>query len=76
LSSVSDLDAELNSAPDSTLRERRATILELSSEKAALHSALHLRNPQLATMYLGSIRVIADASIPDRLPLAAHGLRE
>lgn len=49
---------------------------QLSGKQRALHQALGEQDERLANFYLGALTVLADSSNPDRLPLAAHGLRE
>ena len=50
--------------------------LEISGQKRLLFNALAERDEQLAQIYHGALAVHGDASNPDRLALAAHGLRE
>ena len=50
--------------------------LQLSGQQRALYEALQGKNPQLAEIYLGALTVLFDENHPDRLALAAHGLRE
>jgi hypothetical protein len=47
-----------------------------SGQQRALFEALMERNEQLGNMYIGAVTVLADGSNPERLVLAAHGLRE
>jgi hypothetical protein len=54
------------SPPDTTMTGRQM----------ALYQALGKKDKQLASMYLGALAVLKHASNPDRLSLAAHGLRE
>lgn len=52
------------------------TPVALTGRQLALFNALSAKNARLGSMYLGALRVFADESNPDRLALAAHGLRE
>ena len=54
----------------------RQTELQLSEEQRVLYETLVDMDDQLANIYMGSLRVFADKQNPDRLALAAHGLRE
>lgn len=51
-------------------------LLHLSGQQRGLYEALAEKDIKLASMYYGAIKVISDGSNPDRLTLAAHGLRE
>jgi hypothetical protein len=59
-------------------------IFQLSGKQRVLYDALCERDTQLANetgkkladMYLGALRALADEHNPDRLSLAAHGIRE
>ncbi len=51
-------------------------IVELSGQQLAFHRALTEKSAKLASMYHGALRVLQDDGNPDRLALAAHGLRE
>ena len=48
----------------------------LSGRQLALYRALGKKDHQLASMYLGALSVLKQASNPDRVAQAAHGLRE
>jgi len=64
--------------------EDQRIIFQLSGKQRVLYDALCERDTQLtnepgkklADMYLGALRVLADEYNPDRLSLAAHGIRE
>lgn len=48
----------------------------MSAQQLALHEALGERAEELARMYIGALVVLANPNNPDRLPQAAHSLRE
>jgi hypothetical protein len=48
----------------------------LSGQQRALISVLGERNPLLGSMYVGGIRVLGDASNPERFAHCAHSMRE
>jgi len=48
----------------------------LDGPRKTLFEALHQRDSVSAVIYVGAIRVWADVANPDRLALAAHGMRE
>lgn len=48
----------------------------ITGRQIALCQALGKKDKQLASMYLGALAVLSQSSNPDRLSLAAHGLRE
>jgi hypothetical protein len=50
--------------------------LALTGQQRALHRALVEKDPYLATMYFGARIVLTQPQNPDRLALAAHGIRE
>lgn len=50
--------------------------LRLSPHQEALGDALHRESPDLLTMYLGALYVLAQPENPDRFAMAAHNLRE
>jgi len=50
--------------------------LKLSSRQRTLFESIAKRSQPLSQIYLGTLHVLADESNPDRLALAAHGLRE
>jgi hypothetical protein len=54
----------------------RADVVELSGRARQLWEALSGRNEQLGHMYLGALDVLQHRANPDRLALAAHGIRE
>jgi len=54
----------------------RQTELQLSEQQRVLYETLVDMDDQLANIYMGSLRVLADEQNPGRLALAAHGLRE
>ncbi len=64
--------------------EDHQLVFQISGKQRFLYEALSERDTQLANeqgkkladMYLGALRVLADEHNPDRLPLAAHGIRE
>lgn len=49
---------------------------DLTDQQRALLLALQRRDPKLACMYFGALRVLADEANPEGLPMAAHALRE
>ena len=51
-------------------------ILTLSGQQQALYAALIEKERRLAFMYYGALVVFGHNDNPDRLALAAHGLRE
>lgn len=51
-------------------------LVTLTGRQLALFNALSAKSARLGSMYLGALRVFADEGNPDRLALAAHGLRE
>lgn len=67
-------DTPSSEEPDAGTEDR--TPLELSGQQRALHESLSGKAQSLADMYLGSLTVLSDTRNPDRLALAAHGLRE
>lgn len=48
----------------------------LSGRQLSLHSELGKKNLQLASIYIGALHILKHKPNPDRLALAAHGLRE
>jgi hypothetical protein len=48
----------------------------MSVQQLALYEALGERAEELARMYIGALIVLANPDNPDRLPQAAHSLRE
>lgn len=64
----------MSSSPDIPAQEKKG--LSLSGSENQLHRALSDKDPRIGKMYLGSLMALADESNPDRLPLAAHDLRE
>jgi hypothetical protein len=50
--------------------------LRLSGQQRVLYKALFEKSKSLGDMYLGSLTVLDQKNNPDRLALAAHGLRE
>ena len=48
----------------------------LRDEQNAFLSALERRSPEIATIYYGGLRALADEQNPYRVPLAAHSFRE
>jgi hypothetical protein len=48
----------------------------MSVQQLALHEALEERATELARMYIGALIVLSNPDNPDRLPQAAHSLRE
>lgn len=60
----------------SLLRRPSLEHAQLIGQQQTLHEALINKDPKLARMYLGSIAVLGQKSNQERLPLAAHGLRE
>jgi hypothetical protein len=50
--------------------------LVLSGQQQTLLIALNEKDPKAAKMYLGALHVFQQRANPDRLALAAHGLRE
>lgn len=62
--------------PDPNAAPRLALLQELTDRQATLFQALEKRNPMLACIYLGALKVLGDEANPDAIPLAAHGLRE
>jgi len=53
-----------------------STPLQLSGPQTALYGALLKEDEALGCMYYGALSVFHQSSNPDRIPLAAHGLRE
>jgi hypothetical protein len=51
-------------------------LLQLTGNQQALYGALQVKAATLATIYHGALSVFQDPGNPDRLALAAHGLRE
>jgi len=51
-------------------------VLMLSGQQQALYAALVEKERRLASMYHGALAVFGQRDNPDRLALAAHGLRE
>jgi hypothetical protein len=51
-------------------------LLQLTGNQQALYGALQVKATILATIYHGALSVLQDGGNPDRLALAAHGLRE
>jgi hypothetical protein len=51
-------------------------VLMLSGQQEALYAALSEKERRLASMYYGALAVFGQRDNPDRLALAAHGLRE
>lgn len=51
-------------------------LTELEPHQKVLLSELNSRDPFLADIYFGSLRVLSDNANPDRYHLAAHGFRE
>jgi hypothetical protein len=51
-------------------------VLTLSGQQQALYAALAEKERRLASMYHGALAVFGQHDNPDRLALAAHGLRE
>jgi hypothetical protein len=56
--------------------EMGAEVLTLSGQQQALYAALIEKEHRLASMYHGALAVFGQHNNPDRLALAAHGLRE
>jgi dGTP triphosphohydrolase len=52
------------------------TPLKLSGHQQTLYKGLVDKDQRLADIYLGSLTVLAHTGNPDRLALAAHGVRE
>ena len=50
--------------------------IELSGQQFALYTALSKKDGGLAAMYYGALSVSKQIENPDRMALAAHGLRE
>jgi hypothetical protein len=50
--------------------------MSITSDREALHANLARRNPKMARIYLGGLRVLADEDNPCKYELAAHSLRE
>lgn len=48
--------------------------IEPSQQK--LYQALKERDPNIASMYMGGVSAFAQTGLPDRLPMAAHCIRE
>lgn len=48
----------------------------LTDQQSKLLRLLESLSPEIAQMYYGALRVLSDESNPDRLALAAHGIRE
>jgi hypothetical protein len=63
--------APIEAAPD--LKDLSLTF---TSQQHALYVSLSEKSPDLAKMYFGSLYVLNDPANPDRLALAAHGIRE
>lgn len=51
-------------------------LLQLSGNQLTLYGALHAKGAILGTVYHGALSVLQQGGNPDRLALAAHGLRE
>jgi len=52
------------------------SLVKLTNQQNALHDALTRNDVDLGNMYLGTLFVLAQTENPDRLALAAHGIRE
>lgn len=50
--------------------------LVLAGQQRALAAALREKDQQVETMYLGALHVLRQSANPDRMALAAHGMRE
>lgn len=48
----------------------------MSEKQQKIYQYLITRDPQLADIYIGALKVLADKSNPDRLPQSAHSMRE
>ena len=57
-------------------RRPRGLSLELSAQQRAVLAVLTAKNERLGTMYLGAQFVLRQRDNPDRISLAAHGMRE
>jgi hypothetical protein len=55
---------------------QQESLFQLYGQQKTLYDALVQYNGELAKMYYGSLKVLADKNNPDRLSLAAHGIRE
>lgn len=62
--------------PDPNIIPTPAPRPDLTDQQRALLLALQRRDPKLACMYFGALLVLADEANPERLPMAAHALRE
>ncbi len=62
--------------PKKEVNEEQLSSLKLSGQQQALYKAILEKDPRMADMYLGSLRVLSDTGNSDRLALSAHGLRE
>src|SRR5437899_2193313 len=56
--------------------ESRGLELRLTDQQLFLQRVLAERDITAEALYVGALRVLADEENPDRLALAAHGLRE
>lgn len=62
--------------PNSSLNASAPRGLNLLPQQSALQKALEQRDHRLGRYYLGALWVLADKDNPDRIHLAAHGIRE
>ena len=60
----------------SDLVDTSPQLLQLSGHQQTLYGALHAKGVMLGIMYHGALSVFQETGNPDRLALAAHGLRE
>src|SRR5687768_1740148 len=52
------------------------SVPQLTGEQIALIEALNDRDTRLGPIYLGAVRALLDATNPERVPQAAHSIRE
>jgi hypothetical protein len=73
---VTDPESAPESSGTAPAVESRATDLRLTDYQLTLRRVLSERDQTAEALYIGALRVLADAGNPDRMALAAHGLRE
>ena len=64
----------MSDLPDLPEQEKKS--LPFSGPENQLHRTLSDKDPRIGEMYLRTLIVLADESNSERLPLAAHNLRE
>lgn len=62
--------------PDPNLPAQYPQESYLTDQQSKLLRIFESLSPEIAQMYYGALRVLSDESNPDRLALAAHGIRE